>query len=212
MKVVAIHCFPIAPFRVPFGNRSEYLLRYFDLVQDFLYNLFRGHFLGLGLICHRDAVSQNIHADCPDVFRDDIPPSFDEGIGLGTESDAGRPSQPANAPAATQPATRPANQPAPSERPVVTKPAQPNNRPEPKRPTETPAARPNNRTEPSRNEPAPRAQTPPPSERPQQRTPPPAATAPGTQPKPPKAKPLTPEEKKRQDEQRKRDEKPQPPQ
>ena len=137
-------------------------------------------------------------------------------------ANAGRRGQPADAPAVDQPANRPGNRPAPNERPGVTNPAQPDNRPESKRPTEPPArndrpssARPDNRPEPNRNEPAPRSQTqtPPPSERQQPRTPPPAAAGPGSQQQQgTKAKPQTPEEKKRQDEKRKREEKPPPPQ
>ena len=125
--------------------------------------------------------------------------------------------EPPSRPEATQP--KPIIRPEPPSRPEATQPA-PITRPEPNRPTAPPArndrppsAQPNNRPEPNRPEPAPRSQTPPPSERPQQRTPPPAKTGPAAQqPQRAQPKPLTPEEKKRQDEQRKRDEKPQPPQ
>jgi hypothetical protein len=100
------------------------------------------------------------------------------------------------APPPEKPATpnvdRPGNQPAPIEPPSATKPAQPNNRPERNRPETTPPS-----------------QTPPESEQKQLRTPPTEKTGPALQQQQrEKLKPLTPEEKKRQDEQRKRDEKP----
>jgi hypothetical protein len=125
-----------------------------------------------------------------------------------------------NRPPAAQPNARPEtnrppaaqpNQPAPN-RPETNRPpaAQPNSRPETNRP---PAAQPNNRPEaarpapnqpePNRKEPAPRPPTPPPSERPPQHTPPPAAAKPATPPQKQQPKPLTPEEKKRQQEQQK---------
>ena len=110
----------------------------------------------------------------------------------GNAPNAGRPDRPNN----TQPANRPGNRPASNEPPAVTNPVQPNSRPEPIVP-----------------EPAPRVQTPPSSERTQQPTPPPAKTDPAPQKlQRSQAKQLTPEEKKRQDEQRKQGEKPQPPQ
>jgi hypothetical protein len=96
------------------------------------------------------------------------------------------PAQPNNRPESNRPQP---NQPAPSNRPE-------SNRPEPNRPSEQP-----------RNQPAARPDNPA-ADRPQQRTPPAGAKPTPQQQQP---KPLTPEEKKRQDEQRKRDEKPQPP-
>jgi hypothetical protein len=96
---------------------------------------------------------------------------------------------PNNRPEPSRPAP---NQSAPNNRPEASRPATPpSNRPEPNRPEPNQPA-PNSRREPNRSEPAPQSQTPSPSERPQ-------------------AKPQTPEEKKLQDEQRKRDTKPQPP-
>ncbi|MGD0920436.1 MAG: DUF6600 domain-containing protein [Terriglobia bacterium] len=140
-----------------------------------------------------------------------------------TRPEPTRPTQPPariDRPASAQPNIRPEpSQPAPTTRPEPTRPtqpparidrpasAQPNIRPEPSQPAPT------TRPEPNRPAPAPRSQTPPPSERPQQPTPPPAKAGPAPQQKQrPQPKSLTPEEKKRQDEQRKRDEKPQPPQ
>jgi hypothetical protein len=131
-----------------------------------------------------------------------------------TRPEPNRPTEPParnDRPPSAQPNTRPE-----PNRPEPNQPAAPSTRPEPNRPTEPPArsdrppsAQPNNRPELNRPEPAPRTQTPPPSERSQQRTPPPAKTEPAPpQQQRPQAKPLTPEEKKRQDEQRKRDEKP----
>jgi len=125
--------------------------------------------------------------------------------------------QPANPPA-NQPMNRPANPPAANPRPAApaqpsrppaAQPAQPNNRPEAARPEPTrPEA---NQPAPNRNVPAPRPQTPPPAERPQQRTPPPAAkpatpapaAKPATPPQRPPAKPLTPEQKKQEEERQK---------
>jgi hypothetical protein len=137
------------------------------------------------------------------------PPNMDRpGNQPGVSPNAGRSGRPANTP----PANRPGNQPAPNEPPSATTPAQPNTRPESIRPTEPPAR--NNRptsAQPNRSEPAPRPQTPPPGESTQQPAPPPekAGSAPKQQQRP-QPKQLTPEEKKRQDEQRKADEKPQP--
>jgi hypothetical protein len=113
---------------------------------------------------------------------------------------------------------RPGNQPDPNVPPSVTNPIPPKAQPESIRPTATPArndrppsAQPNNRPERNRPEPAPQPQTPPQSERTQQPTPPPVKTEPAQQKQQrAKPKPLTPEEKKLQDEQQKRDEKPQP--
>jgi hypothetical protein len=124
----------------------------------------------------------------PNVSRPDNQP--------GNAPNAGRPGQPAK----TQPTNRPGNRPDSNKPPEATNPIQPNPRPEPIVPA-----------------PAPGLQTPPPSEL----TPPPAKTEPAlqkqqrSQPKPlttEEPKPLTPEEKKLQDEKRKQDEKPQPPQ
>jgi hypothetical protein len=114
---------------------------------------------------------------------------------------------------------RPGNRPAGNERPDITTPAPSNARPEPIRPPEPPArtdrppsAPPNIRQEQNRPDPSPPPQTAPPSERKQQPTPPSANTEPTRQKQqPPQPKPLTQEEKNRQDEQRKQDEKPQPP-
>ena len=130
------------------------------------------------------------------------------------------------APAPMQPNRGPApssNQPsvtAPNNRPETAPPSRPEpnqpqpNRPEPNQP-ETNRPQPNNRPEPARpennlpqpkpNQPAPHPSTPPPAERPQQRTPLPAQTKPTPPPQRPPAKPLTPEEKKKQEEQEKRE-------
>jgi hypothetical protein len=159
------------------------------------------------------------------------------GTQPGNPANVGRPGQPANTLPANQSATRPGNQPSPNERPGVANPAQPNNRPEVNRP---PSAPPNNRPEPNRpepNQPAPnrpevnRPPSAPPNNRPEPNRPEPNQPAPNrpevnrppsappnNRPEPKgnepatKRTPPTPEEKKRQDEQRKRDEKPQPPQ
>jgi hypothetical protein len=116
------------------------------------------------------------------------------------EANRPEPNRPeANRPQPNQP---PPNQPAPNQ-PAPNRPAPnnppPNNRPEANRPPEQP-----------RNQPAPRTQNPPPNER-QQPRPPSAETKPAP-PQHQQPKPQTPEEKKRQDEQRKNDEKPKPPQ
>jgi hypothetical protein len=118
-------------------------------------------------------------------------------------------SQPAQPNNRTQPA-QPENRPQP---PVNRLPAaQPENRPAPAPPANRPpaASQPENRPQPNRNQqPTPTRQAPPPNERPQQqpaqpqRTPPPAEARPG-QPAPrQQPKPLTPEEKKKQEEQKK---------
>jgi hypothetical protein len=136
-----------------------------------------------------------------------------------------------NRPEANRPEPNRPTQPAPTDRPPTARPD--NNRPEPNRPTPN-QPEPNNRPEnnrpeanrPTPNQPEPnnrpennrpeanrpentrppeqsRPQNPPPNQRPQERAAPPQAK-PAPQPKP-----LTPEEKKRQDEQRKQDQKPQ---
>ena len=158
-----------------------------------------------------------------------------------TRNERPTPAQPDNRPQPNQPTpNRPSNaqpdQPAPNNRPEPARPdnarpdnsrpqpnrpqpnnpEQPNNRPDSNRPKAEPnQTAPNNRPAPNRpeasrpaeqprNQPAARPDNPA-ADRPQQRTPPAARTVP-QQPKP-----QTPEEKKREDEQRKRDEKPQPP-
>jgi len=128
-----------------------------------------------------------------------------------TQPEPSRPTEPPariDRPASAQPNRPEPNQPAPTTRPEPSRPTEP-----PARIDRPPSAQPNNRPQANRPEPAPRSQTPSASERPQQRTPPPAKAGPAPQRQQrPQPKPLTPEEKKRQDEQRKRDEKPQPPQ
>jgi len=130
-----------------------------------------------------------------------------------------RPTAPTPAP---QPEYRPGNNrvdQTPNPTPTRPQPAQPMNRPAPVQPNNPPAPA---RPETTRPEPAPRPQTPPPAERPQertppppQRTPPPAATKPtppppAAKPAPPqKPKPLTPEEKKEQERQKREQQKPQ---
>jgi hypothetical protein len=110
----------------------------------------------------------------------------------GNTPNTGRPDRPAN----TQPAERPRNRPASKEPPEGTNSVQSNSQPEP-----------------IVTKPAQRLQTPPAGERMEQFAPPPAKTGPTLQKQQrSQPKPLTPEEKKRQDEQRKQDEKPQPPQ
>ena len=99
-----------------------------------------------------------------------------------------RPGRPTNRP----PANRPGTQSVPNEPPSAVKPVQPNTQPELSQPRSTP-----------------QSQIPPASDRKQLRTPPPEKAVPALQQEQrPKSKPLTPEEKKRQDEQRKRDQKP----
>ncbi|MGA9510254.1 MAG: DUF6600 domain-containing protein [Candidatus Sulfotelmatobacter sp.] len=116
--------------------------------------------------------------------------------------------QPANRPAPTPPANRPepapnrpeANRPEanrPAAEPNKPAPAPPANRPEPNHATPPPAK--NDR--PPAAQPAPR-QAPPTAERPAQHTPPPAAAKPAPLPKQ-QPKPLTPEEKKRRQEEEK---------
>jgi hypothetical protein len=138
---------------------------------------------------------------------------------------------PANQPTPAQPAPNRPGTPEPrNERPPVTTPNQPEpNRPQPNRPETQPVppptrpatppnrpapdTRPDNRPDnrpaepPARTEPAPRPPSPAPADRPPQRTTPPAQARPQTPP--PQNKPTTAEEKKRQDEERKRNEKPQ---
>jgi hypothetical protein len=138
-----------------------------------------------------------------------------------------RPAQPAPSPENNRPPAAQPNRPD-NNRPENNPPAQTNrpqpNQPQTNQPTQPPAR--NNRpqtAQPPANRPAPppaqnnrpaeapqqRPQTAPPADRPPQRTPPPAETRPPQQQHPqPAPKPLTPEEKKRQDEQRK-NEKPQ---
>jgi hypothetical protein len=127
------------------------------------------------------------------------------------EPNRSQPNQPSNRPPETN---RPENRP-PAAQPENRQPAaQPNNRPAPPE-NRPPAAQPNNRPEsarpennrpapaPTRNEPPPRQQAPPPSERPQQqRTPPPEAQRPAPPPQRQQPKPQTPEEKKKQDQQK----------
>ncbi len=115
------------------------------------------------------------------------------------------------APSENKPATTPNNRPetATPSRPEPSRPEPQTNQPEPSRP------QPNNRPEPTRpennppqpkpNQPAPRQSTPPPADRPQQRTPPPAQAKPMPPAQHPPAKPLTPEEKKKQQEQEKKE-------
>jgi len=99
-----------------------------------------------------------------------------------------RPGRPTNRP----PADRPDTQSVPTEPPPAVNPTQPNNQPELSRPGPTP-----------------QSHIPPASDRKQLRTPPPEKTGPALQQEPrPKSKTLTPEEKKRLDEQQKKDEKP----
>jgi hypothetical protein len=95
------------------------------------------------------------------------------------------------------------NQPQPNQQPPARNDRPPVAQPPVNRPTPPPAQ--NNRPT---EAPQQRPQTAPPADRPPQRTPPPAETRPPQQHPQPAPKPLTPEEKKRQDEQRK-NEKPQ---
>ena len=133
-------------------------------------------------------------------------------------SEPNRPTQPTpenNRTPVAQPNNRPDNNPpAPTNRPQTNQPIPPparNDRPPTAQP---PANRPVPPPQQQSNRPAEtpqqRPQTPPPADRPQQRTPPPAETRPPQQQQHPQPAPkqLTPEEKKRQDEQRK-NEKPQ---
>jgi len=132
--------------------------------------------------------------------------------------------QPNNRPENNRPeATPPANRPAEPNRPNTPPPAQ-NDRPANERSAPAQQPPPNRPPEPQNNRPAPppqraeppqqRPQTPaPPPERPQpQRTPPPAETRPPQQqvqhPQPP-AKPMTPEEKKKQQEEQRKNDRPQ---
>ena len=105
-----------------------------------------------------------------------------------------QPNQPANRPQPNEPApnNRPSEPPARNDRPAAAQPSHPENPPQP-----APSSRP--AEPPQRSAPAERPSAPPPSERPQQRTPPPAQTRPA-QP-PPQHKP-TPEEKKKQEEEK----------
>jgi hypothetical protein len=147
------------------------------------------------------------------------------------------PSQPAPAQPNNRPAMNPPGRPEatpPTNRPETAHPPAPQpSRPQPNQPemNRPPAAQPNNRPEaahpeanqpaPNRNQPAPRPQTPPPAERPQQRvpppetkpapppqrTPPPAAARPAAPPQKQQPKPLTPEQKKQEEERQKREQK-----
>jgi hypothetical protein len=115
-------------------------------------------------------------------------------------SGAARPDRPS-------PSNRPEPNRAEPSRPESNRPptAEPNNRPESNRP---PSVQPNNRPEPNRNEPQ-RSQTAPPNERSEpQHTSPPAGARSARQQQPQPA-PMKAEEKKQQNEQPKRDEKPQ---
>jgi len=139
-----------------------------------------------------------------------------------TETAPMQPNRPTAPTPAPQPEYRPGNNrvdQTPNPTPTRPQPAQPMNRPAPVQPNNPPAPA---RPETTRPEPAPRPQTPPPAERPQertppppQRTPPPAATKPtppppAAKPAPPqKPKPLTPEEKKEQERQKREQQKPQ---
>ncbi len=125
------------------------------------------------------------------------------------------PATPENRPATNRPpATPPAKQPAPPEpaHPQPNHPAEP-----PPRNDHPPAAQPNNHPDASRPEsahpapkqpdqarpnPAPRPPASPSSERPQQHTPPPSAAKPASPPERQPEKPKTPEEKKREQEQK----------
>ncbi len=152
----------------------------------------------------------------PEVNRPPTPPNN------RPEPNRPEPNQPApnNRPEVNRPPTPPNNRPEPN-RPEPNQPA-PNNRPEVNRPPTVP---PNNRPEPNRpepNQPAPnnrpevnRPPTPPPNNRPEPNRPEPNQPAPNNRPEVNRnkaARPPTPEEKKRQDEQRKQDERSQPPQ
>jgi hypothetical protein len=102
-----------------------------------------------------------------------------------------RPAQPNNAEPSRPPTNRPAEPAAPNNRPPA---AQPNNRPETTRPEAKP-------------QPAPRPQTPPPAERQPQRTPPPAEAKPAPPPAHPQPK-QTPPQKKQEDEKKKQEKPP----
>jgi hypothetical protein len=145
------------------------------------------------------------------------PPARNERPPMAQPNSRPEPAQPQpayrpepNRPQPNQPApnNRPAEPPARNERPPMAQPnsrpepaqPQPAYRPEPSRPQPTQPAPSTRPAEPQqRNEPPARPSNPPPSERPQQHTPPPQAHP----AQPPAQRPLTPEEKKKQDAQHK---------
>jgi hypothetical protein len=113
--------------------------------------------------------------------------------------------EPNRAPTA-QPNNRPETSRPESSRPEPNRPSttQPNDRPELNRP---PTAQPNNQPEPNRNE-AQRSQTPPPSERSQPQRTPPGEMQRAAHEHQPQSERVKPEEKKKQNEEPKRDERP----
>ena len=125
--------------------------------------------------------SENKPAAMPNNRSETAPPSR-------PEPNRPEPNQP-------QPNRPEPNRPQPNQ-PETNRP-QPNNRPESTRPE-------NNPPQPKPNQPAPRQATPPPAERPQERTPPPQAKPTPPAQHPP-TKPLTPEEKKKRQEQEKKE-------
>jgi hypothetical protein len=156
----------------------------------------------------------------PNIGRPDNKP--------GNAPNAGRSGQPTN----TQPVDRPGNRPASNEPPGVTNPVQSNSQtepivteptprvqtPPPSEDTQQPRQRPGKPATPNMDRPDNKPENAPNAGRTGQTTnkeptPPPAKTGPALQKQQrSRSKPLTPEEKNRQDEQRKQDEKPQPPQ
>ncbi|MCU1301190.1 MAG: putative prolin-rich exported protein [Candidatus Sulfotelmatobacter sp.] len=120
-----------------------------------------------------------------------------------------QPNQPNNRPEANRPPAAEPNRPQPNQpnnRPEPNRPAAEPSRPQPSQPSRSPeanrpesrppAAQPNNRPEPNRQ---PAAQ---PQNHPQERTPPPAAQRPAPPPQREQPRPQTPEEKKKQEQQK----------
>ena len=131
----------------------------------------------------------------PETNRSPTPPPL-----ANNRPETNRPAQPPARPPAEQPNNRPetnrppAAPPPGNNRPEVNRPAQPP-------PARPPAEQPDNRPAPNESKPAERPKTPPPSARPQERTPP-EGTRPAAPPKKEPAKPPTPEEQKREEQQK----------
>src|SRR5438094_747599 len=62
-------------------------LRNLDGIEDIVDNIFGGNVLRFRLIGNGDAVPENVVADSPDIFGDNIPAPLDEGVGLAGESE-----------------------------------------------------------------------------------------------------------------------------
>jgi hypothetical protein len=57
---------------------TKYYLWHFDRIQYIIHNIFRSYIFRFGFVSDCDAVTQNIIADCPNIFGNDISTPFDE--------------------------------------------------------------------------------------------------------------------------------------